>query len=728
MISKIDFIHKDNITAGTVAASYTNVYDFEYPEQKFNEDFQWFATSPSEIRFSLIFDAWIEDNVFDETHPTLKNIDGTPLSNDSGNKFNRHVVRVYEDDVLFFEGIVTVEDLDYSVNDQMIKIIVRDYLVLFTDIEKIEYDLTISSTTAVSRTLPNEPFLQEYAHDIYNLLRIIKATAEQQYFNPDYVKFNIEKDNAIVNKRGGTILFRNTWLWNDKVFSLSQFKNSHDDGWFQAEIRTFNAHTGIEQFGGIFNLPYSDYDGASAVEEAINNILFQSGMTDQTWQANYSYTADASVIPFVTRLYRLEKVEQPTGDYDEYRVYRNTINLNSDNYPVLINEVLDFNVKQQAPYEDPLVGTSTVVGITTRIDFKDYSFESFHLQEMGNGLDLVASYNSIYYEEDGEDLVVYYFKITNFITEINPVSTCALYQEKHIFNGFAEISSTTYVNAYSYTGIRQLEEWLTGGYTDITYNKFLASQIITRMDENSFGLPINIISGTVNFSSLTYAGNIKVGVNEYNIKANLTGNLFVQNGVYLKFSILYVGYAASRFLNYSETVNTPDVLKIITVLNNCSYYCKLNTFYVSDKDYVLDASSETILSSDIIELNKSRVWSAVIDEIIYDKLFVFDIKVFKKYVEDYYNLKFFAKVKQLISFKLSTIFNSTVINLGSRLSFLGKDYIVSSWKNIYENIFEITAFNDTLTVLQFSNDGVTFSDAELSNNGTLLNIWNVKEV
>jgi hypothetical protein len=451
-------------------------------------------------------------------------------------------------------------------------------------------------------------------------------------------------------------------------------------------------------------------------------------MTGQTWKANYSYAQSVSATPLVTRLYRLEKIDQPIGDYDEYRVYKNVINLNSDNYPVLINEVLDFNVKQQAPYEDPLVGTSTINGITTRIDFKDYSFESFHLQEMGNGLDLVASYNSVYYEADGENLIVHYFKVTNFITEINPVSICILYQEKHVFNGFSEINSTTYTNAYSYTGIRQLEEWLTGGYTNITYDKFLASQIITRMDENSFGTPINTPSGTVNFSSPTYAGNIKIGVNEYNIKANLTGNLFVQNELYLKFSVLYVGYAASRFLNYSETVNTSDVLKIITVLNNCSYYCKLNTFYVSDKDYVLDASSETIHSSDVIELNKSRVWSAVIDESIYDKLLVFDTKVFKKFVEDYYNLNFFAKVKQKILFTLSTVFESTVINLGSRLSYLGKDYIVSSWKKIYENIFEISAFNDTLTVLQFSNNGTDLIQAELSNNGTLLNTWNIKEV
>jgi hypothetical protein len=196
----------------------------------------------------------------------------------------------------------------------------------------------------------------------------------------------------------------------------------------------------------------------------------------------------------------------------------------------------------------------------------------------------------------------------------------------------------------------------------------------------------------------------------------------------MRFTLKFSGYAATPYLNYTNILNTNDVLKIITVLINCSYYCKLNTFYVSDKDYVLDASSETILSSDVIELNKSRVWSAVIDESIYDKLLVFDTKVFKKFVEDYYNLKFFAKVKQLISFKLSTIFNSTIISLGGRLSFLGKDYIVSSWEKMYENIFEITAFNDTLTVLQFSNDGITLAQAELSNNGTLLNTWNVKEV
>ena len=132
MISRIDFIHKDNIAVGTVAKSYTSIYDFEYPTQKFNEDYNWFATSPSEVSFSLIFDSWIEDNIFDELHPTLKNPDGTPLSNDSGKKFNRHVVRIYDDNVLFFEGIITVEDLDWDVNTNMIKIIVRDYLVLFT--------------------------------------------------------------------------------------------------------------------------------------------------------------------------------------------------------------------------------------------------------------------------------------------------------------------------------------------------------------------------------------------------------------------------------------------------------------------------------------------------------------------------------------------------------------------------------------------------------------------
>ncbi len=719
MISKIEFIDKDDIAIGTVAKSYTSVYDFEYPTQKFNEDYNWFATSPSSVSFSLILDSWIEENIFDE-------------SNDSGRKFNRHIVRIYDDEVLFFEGIITVEDLDWNVETGMIKMVVNDYLILLTDIQDIEYDITTTTTFAVGKSLLNEPFLQEYAHDIYNLLTILKTTAEQQFFNPEYVKFNIEKDEAILRRAGENkvINFRGTWIWQDLVFSLSLFQNGNPaiNAWYDAEIRTFDAHTGVEQLGGTFNLVWGSYNGVTAVETAINDILFQSPMVGQTWKANYSYAQSVTATPLVTRLYRLEKVEQPIGDYDEYRVYRNAINLNSDTYPVLIDEVLDFTVKQQAPYEDPLVGTSTVEGVTVRVDFKNYSYESFHLIEMASTFNVVASYNSVYYEADGDNLVVYYFKITNAITEINPVSFCALYQEKHIFNGFAEIESTTYVNAYSYTGIRQLEEWLTGGYTNITYDKFQSSQIITRMDENSYGTPINTPSGTVSFYTPTYTGNIKIGVNEYNIKANLTGNLFLQSDVYLKFSVLYVGYAASRFLNYATPVTTVDVLKIITILNNCSYYCKLNTFYVSDKDYVLDASSETVVSADIIELNKTRVWSADVDDDIYDKLFVFDTKVFKKYVEDYYNLKFFSRVKQLISFKLSTIFNSTVINLGSRLSFLGKDYIVSSWKKIYENIFEITAFNDTLTVLQFSNDGTTLVQAELSNNGTVLNTWNVKEV
>jgi len=744
MISRIDFIHKDNITAGTVAASYTNVYDFEYPEQKFNEDFQWFATSPRDVSFSLIFDSWIEDNIFDETHPTLKNIDGTPLSNDSGNKFNRHVVRVYEDDVLFFEGIITVEDLDYSVNDQMIKIIVRDYLVLFTDIEKIEYDLTNSSTTAVSRTLLNEPFLLKYAHDIYNLLRIIKTTAEQQYFNPDYVKFNIEKDDAIVNKHGGTILFRNTWLWNDKVFSLSQFKNNYDNGWFQAEIRTFNAHTGIEQFGGIFNLPYSDYYGASAVEEAINNILFQSGMTGQTWQANYSYAQDTSVFPFPTRLYRLEKVEQPTGGYDEYRVYRNVINLdtnpNDDNepnghaestsYPVLINPVLDFNVKQQAPYEDFVSGL--VDGI--QVDYEKYADNIFASTHTVSGAKTTIAIFRAKYEAVGTDLYVYYFRLSNTwrITDgVNLGTAFTLRQEVHVFRNFVEVIPLQVVYNYSTNipiELRDIYTWITEyhAYIGLNREKFDAADVYIEDTFNRDGSWSNTDSSfpgqssaknTVSTNSNTYTltvGKYELDYGAYSAKAAI--------------SISFKGYSATPYLNYAEPVTTTDILKIITILNNCSYYCKLNTFYVSDKDYVLDASSESISSENMIDVNKSRVWSAVIDESIYDKLLVFDIKVFKKFVEDYYNLIFFAKVKQKISFTLSTIFESTVINLGSRLSYLGKDYIVSSWKKIYENIFEISAFNDTLTVLQLSDDGVTFSDAELSDDGINFEKWNVKDV
>jgi len=55
MISKIEFIrYSDYPTAdANLIKTYTQIFDFEYPEKAFNDSVSWFSCSPSSLKFSL---------------------------------------------------------------------------------------------------------------------------------------------------------------------------------------------------------------------------------------------------------------------------------------------------------------------------------------------------------------------------------------------------------------------------------------------------------------------------------------------------------------------------------------------------------------------------------------------------------------------------------------------------------------------------------------------------
>jgi hypothetical protein len=217
-----------------------------------------------------------------------------------------------------------------------------------------------------------------------------------------------------------------------------------------------------------------------------------------------------------------------------------------------------------------------------------------------------------------------------------------------------------------------------------------------------------------------------IGDNLYTFKLIIDSWTTHYQSAYRTLKVLYSGHTNTIYLNYINDTTASDIIRILTTIHNCSYRFNDKTFEVTDKDY-LNSNSIITSTNDLIDLTRTQTRSDELDLEPLDKVITNDMKLYKAVVSNYYK-DFFDLVRFKIKFTISTIFTSHTILIGSKVTYDGKDYTICSVTKLFENIYEVIAFNGLDSYMQLSDDGITFADAELSDDGTNFLKWTVKDI
>lgn len=131
MYSKIEFILYSAYTpatktnaeiTGLASAIYTDLYDCDMSALKTLGNTDYFGNEPRSFDFELDYDSWLESNIIAET-------------NDIAKSFSKYIVRIYDNDVYVFSGVLELSyfKIDYSKNK--VKLKAYDWLVLINKIK-----------------------------------------------------------------------------------------------------------------------------------------------------------------------------------------------------------------------------------------------------------------------------------------------------------------------------------------------------------------------------------------------------------------------------------------------------------------------------------------------------------------------------------------------------------------------------------------------------------------
>jgi len=689
MISKIDFIHKDNITAGTVAASYTNVYDFEYPTQKFNEDFDWFSTSPSSSKFKLILDDWLLDNIYRAAENELTN-------------YSDYIVRVYDNGVLILTGIMRHDDISVNVDDLTFNSVVNDFLILLTGLDDIKFDFYADNDFKIEEvTVSRENFLNEYAHDPYNLLKIISTISAQKYFFPTPLT-TIELSSVIDYK---VVIDDYVSLYKDTLYHLKIDRNEPDNDWYGVGTSIYNSDG--TPAGGQYQLIHYIENVRLAIKDWYDSFAKNV--------ANYSMDDNGYLY------YIIKSDTEKTNIYkiDLYKVPLNIIGTLSTIFDTEIN----FTSKTTIPYKDYLPGCSSLVNPVMFYSLAgEQSSRTYARQTI---FKKSYEYNKLIFWII--DIACYVFSDDPTDNPVVPYaswkSVLSTRVEKRVFIDYSEMFDeyeliTHYFQDDYPTSVKPV-------YDDILATHFSETEI----PELVYASPTyNWIDSAGSYANPVFDGTttITIGDNLYTFELIIDSWTTHYQSNCRTLKVLYTGRTASIYLNYINNITASDVFRILTTIHNCSYRFRDTEFEVSDKDY-LSQSSFIPENNSLIELERTQVRADELDLDALDKVITNDLKLYKAVVSNYYK-DFFDLVRFKIKFTISTIFTAHTILIGSKITYDGKDYTICSVTKLFENIYEVIAFNGLDSYMQFSDDGITFADAELSDDGINFEKWNVRSI
>ena len=120
-IDVLDYMRLTDWVFPSTRYIYTKIYDAEYPERAVVNDSGFFAIAPATLIFTLNNDTFLQ---------TLLN-----PSNDRTGMYSRYIVRAIENDVVFFEGLVVLNQIDEDIEEQKIKFECKDFLSLIFNLK-----------------------------------------------------------------------------------------------------------------------------------------------------------------------------------------------------------------------------------------------------------------------------------------------------------------------------------------------------------------------------------------------------------------------------------------------------------------------------------------------------------------------------------------------------------------------------------------------------------------
>jgi len=685
MITKIDFIHKDDFVAGTVAASYTNVYNFEYPEQSTANDLGYFVQEPSSVKFKLLYDTWIYTNVYDE-------------KNDNGADYSNYIIKVYDNEILIFLGIIELSSMSLDFNEMIFKFNVIDLLVLINRVSENICDFT--STQTLIETYPKEAELKEYIINNSNAFKFIIQEAITNFFGIEQYLLNIIPltDYGYPKAKYEYIGYN---LLNQTVCALAWFNPSNGA---RLPYYCLNANTleFVENGQGEFTEdPQFDLN-----YRFFYYWSFKSDRQKFAFEPDYSYYY--KFIPSTTDNSNSGKIYKIPLNSTLIDIIQNVISIDA---PYIDNFYLKDTTNYSQYSTVGNVGVNQYDGLTiafTGSGFEDtFRFYSKSSCYSDNSVDYIAS-----------DLRIFVLSncgsVSGGNTDYENKALLWVYRVTMKSSGTTIISQNAYTQKYDLGSHVDLDDYMSIITAHPSYtNQYNDGKLTFDFKTASANYTDTVRNQTVN--TFAYAGKVS-GYSKfyYDTTIRFTGNTY-NNYISYKDEEISLGYILKMILNFNNAACLMDYESGDAAIS-------LITRSITNRN-----DDVTLLESDIIDLEISRIKPELPDIEDFSKIETNESERLYKVITDYYN-NYFSIIKDKAVFELSNIFNSYDIKINTIVGIKDRLYKISYISRENDKILSLEATQYPLSVLQLSDDGITFADAELSDNGTDFVKWTVKDI
>ncbi len=141
MISKIEFIASTEIAevSPTVLGTYTTIYDPKFSDEENNSPVGYFIQSPRTLSFELDVDNFLIDDVYDSSNDRATENNPNNNVNPKFQYFCNKVIKVYENDVFTYSGILLPEDMSYSEDKSKFSFKFSDPLIIVTNAQSSQF-------------------------------------------------------------------------------------------------------------------------------------------------------------------------------------------------------------------------------------------------------------------------------------------------------------------------------------------------------------------------------------------------------------------------------------------------------------------------------------------------------------------------------------------------------------------------------------------------------------
>jgi hypothetical protein len=719
---------------------YTKIFDFEYFSKTNIHDSGFFAQAPCSCSFILNSDSFLINSIID------------PIG-DKNSKYSRYVVRIFEDSVNIFDGLIVLDQLEYDAEKETVKITAFDFLVLLEDIKEIELNGKEwkfgNFLTQVINT--NEfclKFILSFAfHNYFNESADGSLPDEDNFYEIDVAdiinsKFNFEYENsghAVTCILGEETVYS---LFSDPINGFIDIINWELLGFANlAEVRGYLLfvkwayNTDLEKYSirvegyDYANNVISKYYSISQLDDFENYMKalgFKEPSTD-----NYKYQK-------FTLLGEEYRTPGTDNDFDFYGY------LDEENKKIT---ALRFDTKyyvlNKVYYWD--IGALPVPA-WVYAEFYDYKYlyvPTFNFIPLetayATGLRLQSDSASITrflaYDASVNRIDTLEFPLNDgkfFKCDIEPADGFAYFALKRVYEPAGanyvvyDLRSFIYMYAYSYysqkSGIKLVYDkyfaWrhrtllkVSGG---IVISSIVSYEIAEDLDQNNpnfFTNPV-VTEGYVDangnnwgflLQSETYEdldtaqyyyGICKIE-NNIDPEATFVGDITIKtvNEAYLS------GYTFSNYMSWQidASLNITTLLKGILNFNNSSIRCLINNVYFEGRSNADITTGATLSEDDLIDLKYDRILEEIPDIQYLDNINQSDRDRLTSLIQNFYK-NLFGIIKIKVTFDISEIFNTYNLDINDIVSIGDYLFKINKITKVADNIYNIEAWNIPFTV------------------------------